>query len=121
MSYELVSLIVFFLSFTGLVVFVWRKIPLLLTLPSVSLGEKASFVSRLKGKIAEINPLRNFSYLVVLQKILSYLRILALKLENKTTAWLQLVRQKLKEKKMAESDDYWKKLKHSVGFGKKEK
>jgi len=110
---ELIAIIILVFSLLGMGVIILRKIPILVTLPEVvPKKKKESLISRLKKEIKKINPFRNFSYEIFLQKILSKIRILSLKTENRTFRWLQKLREKSKKEK--ENDDYWQKLKKST-------
>lgn len=114
MSYELFPLAIFLISSFALLILLFRKIPQLLTFPPSS-RSRNNFSRFFKKQITFLNTLKEFSYLLFLQKFLFKLRLLALKAENKTTIWLQSVRAKMreKEKEREKKDDYWKKLKRS--------
>ena len=110
---ELIAIIILVFSLLGMGVIILRKIPILVTLPEVvPKKKKESLISRLKKEIKKINPFRNFSYEIFLQKILSKIRILSLKAENRTFNWLQKLREKSKKEK--ENDDYWQEIKKST-------
>jgi len=109
---EIVSLIIFAVSFTALAVIVFRKIPSLVQLPETvpSQIDWQGFFSRVKTpKI-----FKDFSFEILLQRILSKVRILTLKTDNKTSGWLQRLREKSQKKKFAEDDDYWEKVRKST-------
>ncbi len=92
----------------GMGAMIFRKIPILVELPEVAeKGEPIS--SKLKKKIKEWNPFKNFSYERLLQKLLSKIRIWALKVDAKTFHWLQKLRQS--KKKKFENDNYWEEIK----------
>jgi len=110
MSFELIAGIILFLSFLGMAIIIFRKIPALLTLPEISQEKKEGLILRLRNKIREINLLKNFSYDMFLQKILSKIRILTLKTDSKTFNWLQKLREKTQKKKL-DNDNYWEELK----------
>ena len=116
MSYELIATIILFGSLLGMVVILFRKIPVLVELPEVSPRKKRQKVPGFfqKGieKIKKIGPFKSFSFEIFLQKLLSKIRILTLKTDNKTSNWLQKLREKSKKEK--ENDDYWQKLKKST-------
>jgi len=99
---ELISFIVALISFLGMVVIIWRKIPVLLTLPETK--EKSPLLDLKRKK-----PL--FSYERFLEKILMKIRIRVLKIENLLFHKIQALRKKNKEKI---SDDYWKKIKEEL-------
>ena len=114
MSCEIVSLIIFFGSLTGMGVVIFRKIPVLMNHPEISPPEeKGKLLPKLKEKIKALNPWKSFSYEIFLQKILSRARILSLKTENKTFNWLKQLRVKAKIRKNLEVD-YWKEIKKST-------
>jgi len=110
---SLIATIFLFGSLIGIGVMVFRKIPILLTLPEAAL-EKEGLISRLKKEILKLNPFKNFSLEIFLQKTLSKIRILTLKAENKTGSWLQKLREKAQKKKIQENDNYWQEIKKST-------
>jgi len=111
MSFNLVAIIISLLSLTGILLIVLRKIPVLFSLPKVLpvKGENRLLI-KLKEKAKYHNPLKNFSYELFLQKLISKVRILTLKTENKTFKWLQHLKKKQQEKKLGE-DNYWEEVK----------
>jgi len=114
---ELIALIILIFSFLGIGIIIFRKIPTLLTLSEISLEGKESLISKLTGKIKGLNPIKNFSYEVFLQKILTKIRILSLKTDNKTFNWLQKLREKYQKKKSEKEDNYWEEIKKSTPTG----
>ena len=118
MSYELIATIILFGSLLGMVVILFRKIPVLVELPEVSPRKKRQkapgFFQKGIEKIKKSGPFKSFSYEIFLQKILSKVRILSLKTENRTFSWLQKLREKSKRKKIKENDNYWEELKKST-------
>ena len=56
-----------------------------------------------------------------LQKLLSKIKILAIKIENKSSLRLQRMREKSVKKEKAKKEKYWQKLKKSVKPKKKKK
>ena len=115
MSYELIATIILFGSLLGMGVLIFRKIPVLVELPEVSprkkKGKAPGFFQRELEKIKKINPFKSFSYEIFLQKILSKIRILSLKTENRTFNWLQKLRERAQKKKTEKSDTYWEEIK----------
>lgn len=95
-------------------IIIWRKIPVLVALPELLSEKGESFSLKLKKKIKELNPLKNFSYEIFLQKLISKIRILTLKTDSQTFNWLQKLREKIKKKKNLENDNYWEELKKST-------
>lgn len=71
---------------------------------------KESAISRFKKKVKELNPLKNFSFEIFLQKWIARIRILSLKVDNLTFNWLK----KLREKQKKKLDDYWEKIKGEI-------
>jgi hypothetical protein len=107
---DLIATIILISSLLGVAVIIFRKIPILVELPEV-LPEKAEpFSSRLKKKIKEFNLFKKFSYELFLQKLISRIRILILKIDNQAFHWLQKLKERVKKKKM-ENDNYWEELK----------
>ena len=112
MSSNLIILFVLALSLIGMVFFVFKKIPILIELPeNTKDSQKEKFYSKLKERIKNLPGLRSFSSDIFLQKILSKVRILSLKTENKTFKWLQNLRNKAKDNKFGENDNYWQEIK----------
>ena len=115
MNSELIAGIILFGSLLGMGVIILRKIPVLVNLPEVLPQiEKEKLFLRLKTKIKEIPGFKSFSYEIFLQKLLSRIRILSLKSENKTGSWLQRLREKSKKNKFQENDNYWEEIKKST-------
>ncbi len=115
MNYEIIAQIILFGSTVGLGTIIFRKIPLLITLPEdIVEKEKEPLVLRLKNRIKRNNPLRDFSYNIFLQKILTKIRILSLKTDKKTFYWIKKLREKRHRKKMRENDNYWEEIQKST-------
>lgn len=108
---ESLAIIIFVLSFLGMAIIFWRKLPVLVTLEREPRFSQSNFISKLKTRFSNFHPFHNFSYDTFLQKILSKIRVLALKVEHKTTNHLQNMREKAKRKKETEGDNYWQALK----------
>jgi len=112
---ELIATIILAISFLGILVILFRKIPVLVELPEITKeAQKERFFLKLKDKIQNISFIKSFSAEIFLQKILSKIRILTLKTENKTASWLQKLRERAKRKKTKENDNYWRELKKST-------
>lgn len=95
-------------SFLGISVIIGRKAKEI----SPLLEEKEeSFFPKFKRKLKEINPFKNFSLEIFLQKIIFPIRILSLKIDNLTFNWLRKLRQKYQERKEKEKDNYWEEIK----------
>lgn len=115
MSYQIITQLLFLGSSLGICIVVFRKIPVLLNLPETeSEGVKENFTLKLIRKIKEINPWKNFSYEIFLQKILTKIRILSLKTDNQTSNLLQRLRTKYRQKKVEQNDNYWEKIKEEI-------
>jgi len=112
---ELISTIILVGSLLGIAVILFRKIPALAELPEVS-AESFNWkkpILKLKEKAKTLNPFKSFSSEIFLQKILSKIRILTLRTENKTATYLQKLRERAQKKKIEENDNYWEKIKKS--------
>jgi len=93
--FELIAGIIFIGSIFGIAMVLFRKIPVLAELPVVfdkNSGERV--LLEIKNKAKSIFPKEVF-----LQKILSQIRIIIMKIERKIDGWLQKIRQNLKNKK----------------------
>lgn len=106
---ELIALIILFVSLAGLLIMVFRKVPQLRQLPET--GPIALDWRKLPGKAKKLPLIKNFSFDLLLQKILSKVRILTLKTEHKTSNLLQKLREDSKKKKFGEDDNYWEEIK----------
>jgi len=109
---NLIFLIIFLISLIGIGIILIRKIPVLVQLSPQKVAKPEIF-RKLKNKVKNIKnnrPLKNFSSEILLQKILSKIRILTLKTENKTSCWLGKLRKRSSVKKKKFSDDYWQKI-----------
>jgi hypothetical protein len=106
---ELIALFILICSLTVITIMLFRKIPLLLELPETLPG-------RLKWKDVFLTfknsiPFGKFPTEAFLQKILSRVRVLTLKTDNKTSNWLQRLRRSSAKKKFGENDNYWQEIK----------
>jgi len=108
---ELIALIVLICSFLGILLILIQKIPILVTLPERK--QKNSIFFGVKEKAKEIRPFKSFSFEIFLQKFLLRIKILTLKTENKTSKWLQKLRERSKKNDKAE-DNYWQEIKKSI-------
>ncbi len=114
MNYELVAQIILVFSLLGIGAILFRKIPVLAELPEITPKREEKLSAKAKKKIQEFNPFKSFSSEIFLQKLLSRLRILTLKTDNKTSGWLQKLREKSQRKKNLENDNYWEEIKKST-------
>ena len=106
---ELIALIILLCSLAGIGIMIFQKIPLFLELQKpqpVHFNWKELF-----SKIRTSRPLEGIPTEIILQKILSKIRILTLKTDNKTSNWLQRLRKRSQEKKSDENDKYWDEIK----------
>ena len=107
---EIFFLVILIFSLLGIVVIVWRKIPVLAGSPDILSDKSESISLKLKRKIKEFPSIKNFSYELFLQKFISKIRILTLKTDNQTFNWLQKLKERTKKKKL-EEDGYWEEVK----------
>ena len=114
---------IFLISIVGMGIILIKKIPVLAEL---SVDNDYSFLNKKKRVLLKkINSVVNkkrkiFSGEIILQKILSKIRITSLKIENKTNSWLYKLRRKsLRKKESKLSDEYWEKIKEEKDRKKK--
>jgi hypothetical protein len=100
---EIISLIIFVISLAGIAFIIKRKLPVLMQLSPEESGP--GIFSKFKIKTVP------GSKELFLHKILSKIRILMLKTDNKTTEWMKRLREKSQENNTKFSDSYWDKLK----------
>ena len=113
---ELIATIILVGSLLGMAVILFRKIPVLVKLPEYNPSNALVFFpvkwcKNLKEKIKNISVFKSFSSEIFLQKILSKIRVLSLRVENKIASRLQKLREKALKKKNLENDNYWEELK----------
>lgn len=108
---ELVFLIVFGISFIGVAVILLRKVSILSKLLEPEGNLRDLLVSGVKNGTKNLPAVKNFSYEIYLQKLLSRVRVLTLKTDHKTSGWLEGLRQKNHKKNHANNDKYWDELK----------
>jgi len=137
MSFQLLAQIVLALSFLGMLAMILRKIPALARLPE-NAGRSEGYILKLKKKAQAANPFKGTKPEVFLQKMLSRVRILSLKTDNKAMDWIQTLGKRIDKKnnnffhqifpeeknpfsrpdqagqKSIKQDDYWKDIKKSV-------
>ena len=92
---------------------VFKKLPILAGLPQAS--EKKfdlkPVLLKLAEKIKALPFLKNLSFEIFLQKMLSKIGILTMKTENKTFNWLSQLRKRAQKNHDKENDTYWEELK----------
>ncbi len=117
---ELIATIILIISFVGILVILFWKIPALINLP---IQKKESFHEslflRLSNIIKNSSLLKSLSLDNFLHKLLSKIRVLTLKTDNKTTNWLQRLRQRSQKKQEIRNDKYWEEIKNSTDNDKK--
>jgi hypothetical protein len=107
----LIAFFVFIMSLSGVLIIAYQKIPLLVNFPVSSEKESnQGWILGIKNRIKNISFIKNFSYEIFLQKILSRVKVLTLRADNKTSNWLQDLREKYKKKKVLKEDGYWDKI-----------
>ena len=108
----LIAFFVFIMSLFGALAIAYQKMPVLINFPvTKERGFNKNWTIKIKDRINDISFVKNFSYEIFLQKILSRIKILTLRADNKTSNWLQSAREKCKQKKVLEDDKYWDKIK----------
>ena len=65
----------------------------------------------MKNKAANVRPVKDFSFESLMQKVLSKVRVLSLKVENKTANHLHQLRKSSQKKNGLGDENYWKELK----------
>jgi len=110
---EIIALIVFGGSLIGMVVIVFRKIPVLVSLPEIP-KSKEGIKAKFGKKIKELPIIKNFSLGLFLEKLLKRIRILVLKIENLTFIWLQKLKESHKRKSAPKLDEYWEKIRQEI-------
>lgn len=115
MNSNLIAQLVLGLSLIGIIILIFRKIPVLVELQeNFEVPPQKKLYLRLKETIRNLPGIKSFSSDIFLQKVLSKIRILSLKTESKTFHWLQKLRKKSQENKFGEKDNYWEKIKKST-------
>jgi len=110
---EIIAIIIFGLSVLGIAVIILKKIPVLASL-SLDNPKQENVLGAIKNRLQNNKHLKPISREVLLQKILSKIRVFTLKIEEKTSARLKSLRQKsLQKKKSNFSEDYWEKLREN--------
>lgn len=105
----LIASFTFFSSLAGLVYILRKKVPLLLALPE---NTEESLVGTLKSGVNNVKAFKLFSSPeIILQTLLSKVRIFALRLEQKANDLLVGLRKKSQEESKKFTRGYWKELK----------
>jgi len=108
---EIIAMIFLIFGLSGMAVILIRKIPVLAELPVNQRKSEEGLFVHFKNYLGNISFIKSFSIESILQKILSKIRVLTLRVENKTTSWLQLLRERSSQKTKNFHDGYWKRLK----------
>ena len=111
---EIAAKIILIASLFGMAAIFLRKAPLLASLPKTTLvfETRKKVLADLLEKAKNLPFLKDFSFEMVLQKILSRFRVFTLKTENKTSHWLEVLRTRAKKNNSEEKkdDNYWETL-----------
>ena len=112
---ELIAIIILFGSAIGIGIIAIRKIPALVELPvNLPVLDIKKSYSQIRERVKFSNPLQSSSVEVLLQKILSRMRVLTLKIESLISVYLQRLREKYHNKKAQKKDNYWQELNGST-------
>ncbi|MDP2637209.1 MAG: hypothetical protein Q8P03_01200 [bacterium] len=105
---NIIAFITLVSSITGLAYLISRKVPALL---SVSTQSDESLVATLKNGVEDSTVFKWFtSPEILLQTLLSKVRIFALRLEGKADEWLVGMRKKSQEESKKFTQGYWKEV-----------
>mgnify|MGYP001594878978 CR=1 FL=1 len=108
---ELIAFIILLIGFLGMAIIITRKAPTLADLPKISESTLKGLILQFKEKVRNSSTIKGFSSEILPQKVLSKIRVLSLKIDNKTSNLLQKLREKNKNKKVQEVEDgYWKEV-----------
>ncbi len=118
---ELIAVIFLIVGFLGILFLVFYKIPVLAKLSEPVISKKEeNFFEKIKKEIKNLPVFKVDFYEILLEKFLSKLKILILKIENKTSYYLERLRKKsfkkngkIKKEK-EEKDSYWKNIKKTT-------
>lgn len=114
MNFDIIALIVLVISFSGLLFFIFKKIPALKAMPEPeSIFLKKEFKKKIREKTKEVIKERSNSLEAALHKLLSKIRILSLKTDKKMSDWIIKLRERSLER-TKDLDNYWKEIKASV-------
>ena len=109
----LITIIIFLGSLMGMGVILYRKTPALSELPEIQRGlNLKTKILKARDRVKAWRHSKLPPFDILLQKILSKIRILSLKAEKKSSLWLQRLREKSAKRK--ENDKYWQELKDSI-------
>lgn len=111
---ELIFFAIFLGSFAGLVYMIGKKVPLVLAFPVTESNSLDTLGGKMKEYATQLGIMKWISSPeLFLQRLLSVLRILFLRMEQKTNEWLMKLRKKSQEKNGTAkfSPTYWEDLK----------
>ncbi len=127
---ELITIIILLGSLIGIGVILYRKIPDLRKLEDFK-KEQVSNKSILNPGLETerrrfLKPdfsldSTQYRFETLLQKLLSRIKVLTMKIENRISGHLQRLRERAQQRKKVNEDEYWQKLKKSIGFKRREK
>ncbi len=109
---EIILAIILFVSLLGLCVILSRKIPVLTGLPEAPKSGEPLAV-RLRKQVQTLPGSDTINYELYLQKLLSRIRVLTMKTEQKTGIWLEKLRKRNNQKVNHKKDSYWEELKRA--------
>jgi len=107
---EIILAAILSVSLVGLSVILFKKIPVLAKLPETSKSREPLSV-RLRKQVQTLPGSETLDYELHLQKLLSRIRVLTMKTEQKTGSWLEKLRKKNSQKINHKKDRYWEELK----------
>ncbi len=108
---EIIFIVILVASFAGMAVILYKRMPDLAKLPEQPIVWQRAAALKLKQGMDKMPVLKNFSYEIYLQKVLSRVRVLTLKTDNKTSGWLERLRKKQSQENGSANDKYWDELK----------
>lgn len=122
---DLILLIIFFGCTLSIGMFVAKKLPTLEQMPESAQIKKNQvplsrslriFCLSIVNRIPMLGEwVKDFSYITFLQKLLTKIRILILKLENKTAFYLEKLRTHASQaKETADNDNYWSDIRNLI-------
>ena len=104
---EIIFSIIFLIGFLGMLFIVLKNLSKLTKLPEKAYAPVS--VKEIVSDLRESNANSRFSIESILEKLLSKVRVLILKSDDKTSNWLHSLKQK-SQKNTFENDTYWKDL-----------
>lgn len=114
-----ISSFILVVSFIGILGIVLPKLSRLREFPKDDWGLK-DVISEATDTLAKSEKLESLNPEKLLHKALSKTRILALKTDSKTSAWLENLRERSQQKEGKFKDAYWSKLRQSKKSQKEE-